>query len=449
MFSWNLFPTLLYTSTISIVTSSLVLGPNATRPCVCLQHYLTTKKALLVLEEKEGAGRFFVMEQQGLVYSFSSNFGNKKLFLNLTSFVEYDENIVDERGLLSMALHPRFSTNGKLYTYSIRKLKGEHFAFVTELQEVSGRVDVSKEKLLMVIHQHNAKRNGGQLLFGKDGYLYISVGDGGLSSSAQNMTSLLGKILRIDIGNIEIVNNQIRYYVIPPDNPGVNGLPEIYAWGFRNPWRCSLDTGSSEGDIYCGDPGEGDQEEIDFIQKGRNYGWDIKEGDKCVSNSCNITGLEGRPVYVYNHSQGPAAVIGGYVYRGNSIKNLTGRYIFADIFAKTFLYTLEKTGGVDWKETHLYYCDLSLCPCHAKETLGQDYLVSFSQDNKGEVYLLSTKSFTGKSTDDRLLKLVPPNYFATTCSAPALTSHLKTIYIFVSFAFYLMIKKYFNLTFFT
>ncbi|XP_062620911.1 HHIP-like protein 1 isoform X2 [Saccostrea cucullata] len=442
MITRNLFLALLYTSTTSFVSSSLVLGPNATRPCVCLQHYLTTKKALLVLEEKEGAGRFFVMEQQGLVYSFSSTFGNKKVYLNLTSLVEYDENSVDERGLLSMALHPKFSINGKLYTYSIRKFNGEQCAFITELQEVSGRIDVSKEKLLMVIRQHNEKRNGGQVLFGKDGYLYISVGDGGLPSSAQNMTSLLGKILRIDIDSSEIVNNQIRYYVIPTDNPNVNGLPEIYAWGFRNPWRCSLDSGSSEGDIYCGDLGEGEQEEIDFIQKGHNYGWNIKEGDKCVLDFCNVTGPEGRPVYVYDHPQGPAAVIGGYVYRGNSIKNLTGRYIFADIFANSFLYTLEKMGGADWEESHLYYCDPSFCPCHARETLGQDYLVSFSQDNKGEVYLLSTKSFHGKSTDDRLLKLVPPNSYATTCGAPALTCHWKTISIFLSLTFNLMIKRF-------
>lgn len=162
MFSWNLL-IWLYISTLSNVTCSLILGSNVARPCVCLQHYLYTKKALTLIEEEGGAGRLFVMEQQGTIYSYTSTFGNKKLFLNLTSLVEYDENNVDERGLLSMALHPRFSENGKLYIYSIRKFKGELLAFVTGLQEISGRVDKSKEQFLMVIRQHNDKRNGGQV----------------------------------------------------------------------------------------------------------------------------------------------------------------------------------------------------------------------------------------------------------------------------------------------
>lgn len=165
MISKNLIPVLLcvVTFAVTLTTSSLVLGPNATRPCVCLQLRLMTKKALAMLEETGGAGRFFLMEQRGVVYSFSSEMTGQKLFVNMTSLVEYDANGADERGLLSIALHPRFSENGKFYTYSIQKFNSVQYAYVTELQEVSGRVDVSREKLIMVIQQHNARRNGGQV----------------------------------------------------------------------------------------------------------------------------------------------------------------------------------------------------------------------------------------------------------------------------------------------
>lgn len=165
MISRNLCHVLLslVTFAVTLTTSSLVLGPNATQPCVCLQLKLTTKKALAMLEEHGGAGRFFLMEQRGVVYSFSSELSGQKLFVNLTSLVEYDADVADERGLLSIALHPRFSENGKFYTYSIRKFNNVHYAYVTELQEVSGRVDVSREKLIMVIQQHNVTRNGGQV----------------------------------------------------------------------------------------------------------------------------------------------------------------------------------------------------------------------------------------------------------------------------------------------
>lgn len=448
MISKNLIPVLLcvVTFAVTLTTSSLVLGPNATRPCVCLQLRLMTKKALAMLEETGGAGRFFLMEQRGVVYSFSSEMTGQKLFVNMTSLVEYDANGADERGLLSIALHPRFSENGKFYTYSIRKFNSVQYAYVTELQEVSGRVDVSREKLIMVIQQHNARRNGGQLLFGNDGYLHIFVGDGGLRSSAQNMSSLLGKILRVNIDDASVADNLIRYYSIPPDNPDVNGLPEIYAWGFRNPWRCSLDIGSTNGDIYCGDLGEGAQEEINRIQKGRNYGWDIKEGAICNDHPCNMTGPEGNPIFTYNHSKGPAAVIGGYVYRGLSIKNLTGRYLFADIFSKNFLYTLKASSEDQWEENHLYYCDPGVCPCHARESVGEDYLVSFSQDRKGEVYLLTTKSFTGLSTGDRLLKLVSPNHDFTVCRASSHFSLWTTISgAVVSLTLQSFLKNYFHI----
>ena len=165
MFSKTFFPVLIcaVTCCVNLTESSLVLGPNVTQPCVCLEHKLTTKKALMMLEENGGAGRIFLMEQRGIVYSFSPDLRNKKLFLNMTSLVEYDANNVDERGLLGMALHPRFSENGKLYTYSIRRFNDVLYAFVTELQEGSRHIDTSKEKLLMVIEQHNDRRNGGQV----------------------------------------------------------------------------------------------------------------------------------------------------------------------------------------------------------------------------------------------------------------------------------------------
>jgi glucose/arabinose dehydrogenase len=184
----------------------------------------------------------------------------------------------------------------------------------------------------LTISQPYSNHNGGNLAFGKDGYLYIGMGDGGSANdphgNGQNLVTLLGKMLRIDVDH----TTEGKTYTIPPDNPFVgrkNAAPEIWAYGLRNPWRFSFD--HATGLLYAGDVGQNAKEEIDVIRKGGNYGWNIMEGTICtpgVNRRCDRRGLE-LPIQDYPRSEG-TVVIGGYVYRGHSLPNLCGTYLYGD-----------------------------------------------------------------------------------------------------------------------
>ena len=221
-----------------------------------------------------------------------------------------------------MAFHPDFANNGELYVaYTV---PGDNrMSYVARYTSSNGGVSFSSNgEIIFSITQRSIFHGIGSVFFGDDGYLYISLGDNADSSTVQNTSSLYGKILRIDV-------DSGTPYGIPPDNPFASGggAPEIYALGFRNPWRVTQDSGGT-GEIWGGDVGAADWEEVDLITMGGNYGWPIKEGTNCQTPGCDSTGLTD-PVYEYSHDNG-CAVVGGHVYRGSLIPSLIGKYVFSD-----------------------------------------------------------------------------------------------------------------------
>ncbi|XP_033734275.1 HHIP-like protein 2 [Pecten maximus] len=362
--------------------------------------------------------RYLVVEQSGMVHSYSLSWRNYEvLFLDMSNMVSFDPNTHDERGLLNLVLHPDFSENGKLYTFSVRTFSDGHdYVIVSELHEKNGYVDTKKEKILLTVQQSSPYRNGGALLFGQDGYLYIGLGDGGtpsdsgneqLATQAQDKQCLLGKLLRVD------VNIPGASYAVPSDNPFTNntiGRPEIFAYGFRNLFRCNIDTYGN--DLFCGDNGNHHQNEIDIIRKGRNYGWNVKEGNFCLAPGlCDHIADEEKPIFAYNNTTPYSAVIGGYVYRGKAFKtHWFGDYIFGD-FSGGLLRLIRLNDR--WLSQNIQLCPATSCPCDARAKYGQ-YLHSFGQDNNGELYII-TSGFKEGIQSSTLLKLVPPSPSHISC----------------------------------
>ena len=234
--------------------------------------------------------------------------------------------------------------------------------------------DPESEVIIMEVEQPYANHNAGQLAFGPDGYLYIALGDGGSAGdplgNGQNLTTMLGSILRIDVSGLSGPGD----YEIPADNPfvGIEGArEEIWAYGLRNPWRFSFD--SETGLLWAGDVGQNSLEEIDIITKGANYGWNIMEGSQCYSpaTSCNQSDLT-LPVAEYDHSQG-CSVTGGYVYRGEQITSLQGYYIYGD-YCSGNIWALAYDGSVVTENLLLVDSELSI--------------TSFGEDLAGNLYIL-------------------------------------------------------------
>ncbi len=226
-----------------------------------------------------------------------------------------------EMGLLCMAFHPKFAVNRRFFV-NYTATRKQLVSVISEFKAGS-----SEEKEILSFDQPYSNHNGGQLDFGKDGYLYIATGDGGSAGdphgNGQNKNTLLGKILRIDV-------DRDSPYAIPPDNPLLKGggRKEIYAWGLRNPWRFSFDRAT--GLLFAADVGQNAYEEIDIIEKGKNYGWNIMEAGHCFKpkTHCNALGLM-RPLFEYSQAHG-YSITGGFVYRGKTILDLYGKYIYAD-----------------------------------------------------------------------------------------------------------------------
>jgi glucose/arabinose dehydrogenase len=213
------------------------------------------------------------------------------------------------------------------------------------------------ERVLLTLDQPFDNHNGGRIQFGPEGFLYIGFGDGGSggdpSGNGQNLDTLLGKILRIDVGSAGL-------YSVPPDNPFVGqggARAEIWAYGLRNPWRFSLD--STTGRLFVADVGQGSFEEVDIVAKGGNYGWNIMEGTHCYQppTGCDTTGLD-LPIVDYSHSEG-SSVTGGYVYRGTRNQELRGLYIFGD-FITGRIWTLTETSPGVWARALLLDTDLNI-----------------------------------------------------------------------------------------
>lgn len=277
----------------------------------------------------DGSNRIFVVEQAGVIRVFENDpaAGEAGVFLDIRDRVDDGGN---EEGLLGLAFHPNYESNGTFfvdYTAS-----GPNRTVIARYQvdpANPNRAQPGSEEVVLEVSQPYANHNAGQIVFGPDEYLYVTLGDGGSGGdpqeNAEDPTTLLGSILRIDV-------DQGDPYAIPPDNPFVGNdqefREEIYAYGLRNPWRISFDPETSR--LWAGDVGQNAYEEIDVIEAGENYGWDVMEGMHCYepSSGCDQSGLV-LPVWEYSHSLGQS-VTGGFVYRGDDVPQLAGRYVYGD-----------------------------------------------------------------------------------------------------------------------
>lgn len=282
-----------------------------------------------VLQPRWPGAPFYVLQLDGLIWRVSgSGFSaSATLFADLRGRVDYPFDRV-EGGLLGMTFSPNFETTKEVFlSYTAHGNTPNFRRVVTRMKSLDGGVtlDPSTEEIVLDIERQYTGHNGGAVAFGADGYLYVALGDGHFGDpegNAQNPNVLLGKILRLDISK--------KPYAIPPDNPFVGhatARPEIFALGFRNPWSFSID--SATGDLWTGDVGQSDWEEINLITKGGNYGWNIREGTHCFGAAlCSNPNLID-PVFEYSHNEG-AAVTGGLVYRGKALPELEGRYVYGD-----------------------------------------------------------------------------------------------------------------------
>jgi glucose/arabinose dehydrogenase len=303
--------------------------------------------------------RSFVVDQTGLVLTIKEGRLLPEPFLDMAGEVIALSRDYDERGLLGLAFHPEFGENGRFFVYysaAPRDADSDHEDVLSEFRAASGRdrADPASEKIILRFGQPQPNHSGGGLGFGPDGLLYLGTGDGGgrgdgdeghsEQGNAQDPSRFSGKILRIDVDGDGL-------YAVPPDNPfvGGGGRPEIFALGFRNPWRLSWEPAGGRR-LLVSDVGFGRYEELDVVEPGGNYGWRVREGRHCLDvkvplndlPTCPLQDERGQPlidpVLQYSHREVGLAIVGGYVYRGSNIPKLRGRYVFADWSA-------------DWKST--------------------------------------------------------------------------------------------------
>lgn len=318
--------------------------------------------------------RLFILEQPGRIRILRNGALNASPFLDISGRVDFG----GEMGLLGLAFHPRFAETGRFFINYTRKPDGA--TVVAEFQ-VSQNPDraLHNETILLTISQPYTNHNGGMLAFGPDGYLYIATGDGGAGGDpenrGQNPNTLLGKMLRIDV-------DQGDPYGIPPDNPFAKQQSgrEIFALGFRNPWRFSFDR--QTGRLWAADVGQNQWEEIDVVEAGNNYGWRIMEGNHCFlpPRGCRTTGLT-LPVAEYRNQSPSCAVTGGYVYRGTRVGFLRGTYVFGDYCSGRIM------GLIDGQPLVLLASGLRISS-FGEDAAGELYVV----DHGGSIYKITPAS---------------------------------------------------------
>jgi glucose/arabinose dehydrogenase len=312
--------------------------------------------------QADGSGRLFVIEKVGRIRIIENDQLLEAPFLDISERVGSNSN---EQGLLGLAFHPQYTENGRFFV-NYTDTGGNTVIARFQVSSDPNVADPASEVKLLGVDQPFPNHNGGVLAFGPDGYLYAGLGDGGAAGdpngNAQKTDTLLGKILRLDVDSGEP-------YAVPADNPFGN---EIWAYGLRNPWRLSFD--KATGDVYIGDVGQGEWEEIDFLAAGSpggaNFGWDHREG----AHDYEGGGPEGMidPVAEYSHPEGGCSVTGGHVYRG-SLPEWNGIYLYGDYCTGIIWGLIQADGG--WQNQVLFDLDVTI--------------TSFGQDGSGEVYLVS------------------------------------------------------------
>jgi glucose/arabinose dehydrogenase len=355
------------------------------------------KSPTVLTHSGDGSNRLFVADLTGQIYVIENGDLQPEPFLDISEEMVKVNPIYDERGLLGLVFHPEFENNGRFFVYYSAPKSGEgidHESIIAEYQvsEEINIADPDSEQIIMRIDQPESNHNGGQLAFGPDGYLYIGLGDGGGAGdqhseigNGQDINTSLGSVLRID------VNNETPYG-IPEDNPfvGIDGLDEIYAYGFRNPYRFSFDMQTNR--LFLADVGQDEWEEIDIVEKGGNYGWRILEGTHPYDLSlADILGFDietlNKTIHEYSHSVGKS-IIGGYVYRGSLSINLEGKYVFAD-WSKNFmlprgkLYYLEEIVPNTWQRFEFKLTN---------DKPLKRFILGLGEDENGELYLLTTRT---------------------------------------------------------
>ncbi len=315
-------------------------------------------------------GRLFVVEQAGTIRILDQGQLLAEPFLDLSGRVDFG----GEKGLLGLVFHPSYAANGRFFVNYTHLDGGDLKTAIAEYVRSASdpnRADPGSETVLLEFDQPFGNHNAGMLAFGNDGFLYIATGDGGSGGdpqgNGQNRSTLLGKILRIDVDHGDP-------YSVPSDNPfvGEQGVrDEIWAYGLRNPWRFSFDSGT--GRLFAGDVGQSSWEEMDLVVKGGNYGWNVMEGNHCFSPStgCDQTGLE-LPITELDRTEA-RSITGGYVYRGKQRTELWGSYIFGD-FSTGIIWALTENQGGNWVRREILRTPHSIS--------------SFGEDENGELYLL-------------------------------------------------------------
>lgn len=348
-----------------------VLAPSEVPPALELV-VSGLSEALLVLSPPGDSNRLFVVQQDGVVRVIRNDTLLATPFISLAGLVAGG----NEQGLLGMAFHPQYATNGRFYLNYTNTLGDTRIVRYTVSGDPNVANPVSTDTVLAV-DQPFANHNGGHIVFGPDGYLYIGLGDGGGAGdprgNGQAMNTLLGKLLRVDVSGAS-------GYTVPASNPFVgrtDTLPEIWARGLRNPWRFTFDR--QTGDLYLADVGQNQREEVNVQpagSSGQNYGWNVMEGLRCFapSSGCDQTGLT-LPVLDYNHTAG-CSVTGGYVYRGTRVPMLAGHYLYAD-------YCAGFVRGFTWLSG--FATDQRDWPALAPGGL----VPSFGEDVRGELYVIS------------------------------------------------------------
>ncbi len=340
-----------------------------------------------MLQAPGDSTRWFVVEQDGQVRVFANN--PAVTVANLFVDIDGMDRVTSggETGLLGMAFHPNFPTDRRVFL-SYTATSGNLVSRISSFMTADGgqTLDPASEQIVLTLNQPEDNHNGGNIAFGPDGLLYIGFGDGGGANdqhtqngpigNGQALTTMLGKILRIDVGA-----EAATTYTIPSTNPfaanpkcgpGTNAqsCPEIYAYGFRNPWRWSFDRQS--GDLWAGDVGQSAREEVDRVTLGGNYGWRCFEGTRNTGFACGSLPNLLPPVAEYGRSVGTSTT-GGYVYHGSAITSLVGRYVFGD-FGSGRIFNIAGTTQPTLTLTSGFESGLSIS--------------SFGEDNDGELYVV-------------------------------------------------------------
>jgi glucose/arabinose dehydrogenase len=336
----------------------------------------------------DGSERLFVLEQNGRIRVFSSTgpAASAGVFLDIEHKVFRGHN---EEGLLALAFHPRFADNGYFYVYySASKPRRGVLSRFSVSPDDAERADPSTEAPVLEVGQPYGNHNGATVLFGPDGYLYLSLGDGGLANdplrAGQDLSTMLGKILRIDVDRQE----PGKPYAVPDDNPFVGrpgALPEIWAYGLRNVWRMSFDR--ETGDLWAGDVGQNAIEEVDLIVRGGNYGWSLREGTRPLHQGEPPDPMID-PVIEYPQRQGREtlglSVTGGYVYRGRRNPRLTGAYVYGD-YVTGRIWALRHEAGRVTAHREVY-----------RPQAGGVFIASFGEDAAGELYVCAFDAIDGR-----------------------------------------------------